>query len=102
MNETEYYQAAFDDGAFRREKLDSLRYFRKVEIGLFVVSALGFVATTLGLGLMEGRWDGGGVWLAMLAINAALYTTSSTRLAALEVIQKRVGRGVAVASEIHR
>jgi hypothetical protein len=89
MKESEYYQRAFDDPAFCREKIDSLRYFRKVEIGLGVFSALGFVATTLYGILAADRWDAGEGWIALLAVNAGVYVATSTRLAALEAIERK-------------
>jgi hypothetical protein len=89
MKEAEFYKSAFEDAAFRRTKLDELRYFRKVEVGMLVFAGVGFAAHTLYAGLTDGGWNSGIVWLAVLAITGGAHAVCSTRIAALQAIEER-------------
>jgi hypothetical protein len=88
MKAAVYYRRAFDDARFRREQLDELRYFKKVEIGMLIVAGAGFVLHTLYFGLAEQKWDTGGWWLVMFLLSGASYVACATSLAALEAIDE--------------
>ncbi len=85
MKESEFYKAAFSNRAFRHQKLQELRYTKSVEIGFLVMGGIGLVGHTLYSGLKDGSWDSGVGWLTILAISAAGYGVTVSRIAALEV-----------------
>jgi hypothetical protein len=94
MKDPEYYQRAFDDPAFCREKIDSLRHSKKVEIGLMIFCLAGLI-TTIVHAVLSGRiWDVDEGWLALLTVNGGVYAATVTRLAALEVIAQRTASSV--------
>jgi len=52
MKESEYFRRAYRDSVFRQAKLDDLRYYRAVSLGLLVFSALiaGILVVSIGFG----------------------------------------------------
>jgi hypothetical protein len=89
MKESEFYHTAFENSAFRREKLEELRYFKKVGAGLLVFVSVCFVAHAVYAGLKDGSWDGAMGWLAALMMVGGAFSVCSTRVAALEAIEER-------------
>ncbi len=87
MKSPEFYRRAREDAAFRREKLEELRYFRNVGAGLIgfcLVFAAGFSTYT---GVSEGRWDSGAGLVLVAALAACSYSNCATRIAALEAFE---------------
>ena len=89
MQDSEFYKNAFEDPAFRREKLEELRYFKKVEVWFIGLSVTGFLAHTLDAGLRVGEWAAGAGWLVAALISCAGYAATSARAGALEAIEER-------------
>jgi hypothetical protein len=86
MKESEFYKRAAADAAFRRAKLDDLRYFKKVGAGLmWFCVALGLAFSVYG-GLTEKKWDLGLGLLGVAALCAATYSLCATRFAALQAL----------------
>jgi hypothetical protein len=87
MKESEFYKRALRDTAFRREKLDELRYSKKVGIGLLCFCISVGTAWSLYAGIREGQWAAGFRCFTLVVFCAGVYFITVTRLAALEAIE---------------
>ena len=86
MKNSTFYQAAFEDTGFRRQQIEDLRYFKKVEVGFLAMSLMGFAIHTIYFGVNEGRWDTGGTWLLIASVSCLGYCVTAERLTALRAI----------------
>jgi hypothetical protein len=87
MKESEFYERAFRDADFRHEKLEELRYSKKVGVVLLWFIAGAGVAF-LSYAIWRKGWDADFGWLAPAALCVGSYSTVVTRVAALEAIEK--------------
>jgi hypothetical protein len=91
MEESEFDKRAAADAAFRRAKLDELRYFRNVGAGttwFCVIVAVGF---SIYGGITRGRWTVGYELLFIAAVCAVTTVLCKTRIAALQSLDERRG-----------
>jgi hypothetical protein len=89
MKIAEFFGRAFEDATYRREKLEQLRYFKKVCIGGICVSAVAGVVVTVSTSVSGERWDARIFqWLMPVVICAWSYSTCVTRIAALETFER--------------
>lgn len=87
MKEAEYFQKASQDADYRREKIEELRDFSKVTLGLLIGFGALEAAYILYVAIAERRWpltfDG---MLGSIILMAWMHTNNKTRLAALKVM----------------
>jgi hypothetical protein len=89
MKIAEFFGRAYQDATYRREKLEELRYFKKVCIGGFCVSGVAGVVVTVATSVSGERWDAHVFqWLMPVVICAWSYSTCVTRIAALETFER--------------
>jgi hypothetical protein len=88
MKADPFYERALRDAGFRQAKLDDLRYFLKVDIGLLVLGAILCVSEIIHSGLKHGNWFGSSDGVVWIVIPGALYAVTSTKIAALEAIDR--------------
>ena len=86
----DYFRQAQQDPAFRRQKIDDLRYLRTVSLGLLVFLSVLASASTLYIGWEEG-WkaaieSAARRWFIGIVLMAWNYSRFATSLAALEAM----------------
>lgn len=89
MKAVDYFRRAAQDPAFRAQKLDDLRYFRTVSLGLLVFMVMVDCGCALYIGLDEGWRSGleaGALWFPIVIVNAWSYSRYDTLIAALEAM----------------
>jgi hypothetical protein len=89
MKTVDYFRQAAQDPAFRAQKLDDLRYFRTVSLGLLVFMVVVDCGCALYIGLEEGWHSGfeaGAMWFPIVVVNAYSYSRYDTLIAALEAM----------------
>jgi hypothetical protein len=87
MNDTDLLRRAADDASFRRAKLEDLRYFKNVGVGLVWFCAITGAAISLYGFFTDGSWDKGLALGFMAFLCASTSHTCSIRLAALQAIE---------------
>jgi hypothetical protein len=88
MKDIEFYKRAATDAAFRRAKLEDLRYFKQVGIGsVWFCVCLALVFSLYG-GFTAGKWDQGFGLFGLAVVCAATYSTCATRAAALQALDE--------------
>ena len=89
MKAVAYFRRAAQDPAFRHQKLDDLRYFRNVSLGLLIFTAIAGSGFTLYIGLEEG-WhsalEASYRWFPIVILNAWSYSRHDILIAALEAM----------------
>jgi hypothetical protein len=88
MQKLEFYQRAFKDVSFRREKLDDLRYLKTVGTGLIWFCGAGGAAASLYTGFAEGRWESGVSLMFTAALCASVRSVHVNQIAALEAFEQ--------------
>jgi hypothetical protein len=90
MNIALFYERAFEDAAFRREKLEEMRFLKIFSAGGFWISfALGF-GLWLYSGISEGMWNAHLTPLSTTLLSAAVYSNCVNRIAALRAFEIRI------------
>jgi hypothetical protein len=87
MKTSAFYRRAFEDAAFRREKLGELRFIKWVHSGTFSSCLLFGIA----LSLITRQWSEQLALFGAALLSAAAYSDCSNRLAALEAFEKTPG-----------
>ncbi|MFA5264988.1 MAG: hypothetical protein WC378_14285 [Opitutaceae bacterium] len=89
MKISEFFERAFKDATYRREKLEELRYFKKVCIAVFCIITAAAVFVTVYTSLNGERWNAYIYrWLVFIVLCGWSYSTCVTRIAALKAIEK--------------
>ena len=91
MKESEFYRRAATDAAFRRAKLEDLRYYRNVGAGVTWFCIVAAAAFSIYGGFADGNWMEGNALLFVAALTGSTWTTCRTRIAALEEFEARAG-----------
>jgi hypothetical protein len=89
MKESEFYQRAATDAAFRKKQIEDLRYFENVGAGLMWFCAAVAIAFSLYGGFTGGKWDAGFSLFLIAIICATTRSTCSTRVAALRALDDK-------------
>ncbi len=89
MKDSDFYKRAAADAAFRKKKLDDLRYFKSVGVGLMWFCATVAVGFSLYGGITEGRWLPGDGMLVVAILTATTHAVLKTRIAALEALDEK-------------
>lgn len=89
--EAAYFQQAFADRDYRRQKILETREHRQMTGGFSIVIGVLFAGITLYGGIAEGHWfTGFGSLFSTLVLMLGMYVTATTRLAALEAMDGKV------------
>jgi hypothetical protein len=104
MKAVDYFRQAQQDAAFRRQKIDDLRYLRNLSLGVLVLLSVVASVSTLYIGWEEG-WkvaiEGAArLWFIGIVLFAWNYSRFNTSLAALEAMNPP--ESVAAAVELAR
>jgi hypothetical protein len=89
MKELEFYKRAASDTAFRRAKLEDLRYFKQVGMGLIGFCVAVALAFSVYGGLTAGKWDTGFGMFGLAVLAASALHTCATRIAALQALDEQ-------------
>ncbi|MGD1030729.1 MAG: hypothetical protein ABSA05_06265 [Opitutaceae bacterium] len=87
MRKSEFFRRAFEDRAYRLEKLADARYSKKVCLGFLSFSVFAGVVSALFAGLGKLNWETAAGWLPLAILAAGLYETLCTQVAALEAME---------------
>jgi hypothetical protein len=89
MKEAEYFRQASLDVDFRREKILEQREQKKFARGFLIFGAIVMTVLVVISGITEGKWLAGLSYFGPVIVAAMMYSTASTRLAALEAMEGR-------------
>jgi hypothetical protein len=87
MNDTELFKRAAEDVAFRHAKLEDLRYFKSVGVGLVWLCAVLAAAISLYGVFTDGEWYKGMGLAFMAFLCASTDHACSSRIAALQALE---------------
>jgi|SRR5580698_3244712 hypothetical protein len=94
MNSTEFFRRAHDDPAFRRKQLGDQRYYKNVNLGLFVLALAIGTYLTVSSGIRGDGWmEGLGIGLPLIMLTGCMHEVHRTRIAALKAIETRTPKG---------